>query len=126
MIPYSRQSIDTHDLTAVRKVLLSDWLTQGPMVREFEKVLAQKAGAMFAVAFNSGTAALEAAYFAAGGRKGDEVITSPLTFAATANAALWAGAKVIFADVEAESGNLDPTEVKKKITSKTKAIVCVN
>lgn len=126
MIPYSHQSIGKDDVDAVVKVLQSDYLTQGPAVSAFEKALAKKTGAAFAVAFSSGTAALEAAYAAAGIKKGDEVITSPLTFAATANAALWAGAKVVFADVEDDSGNIDPEEVEKKITKKTKAIVPVD
>ncbi len=126
MIPYSHQSISKDDVSAVLNVLTSDFLTQGPKVKEFEDALAKETGAKFVVAFSSGTAALEAAYFAAGIKRGDEVITSPLTFSATANAALWRGAKVIFVDVEEETGNLDPTEVKKRITSKTKAIVCVD
>lgn len=125
-IPYSHQSIGTDDIHAVAKVLRSDFLTQGPMVNAFERALAKKTGAAFAVAFSSGTAALEAAYVAADIKTGDEIITSPLTFAATANAALWAGAKVVFADVEEESGNIDPKEVVKKITKKTKAIVPVD
>lgn len=107
-------------------MLKSDWLTQGPKVEEFEKVLAKYVGARFAVSFSSGTAALQAAYFAAGIKKGDEIITSPLTFAATANAAIWQGAKVVFADIEEETGNLDPVEVEKKITKRTKVIVPVD
>ncbi len=126
MIPYSRQSVDKQDAVAVQKVLRSDWLTQGPVVKKFEEALVAQTGARFVVAFSSGTAALEAAYFAAGIKKGDEVIMSPLTFAATANAALWAGAKVVFADIESETGNLDPDEVIRKITTRTKAIVPVD
>ncbi|MDP2669395.1 MAG: UDP-4-amino-4,6-dideoxy-N-acetyl-beta-L-altrosamine transaminase [bacterium] len=126
MIPYSHQSIDEDDIKAVVDVLKSDWLTQGPKVQEFENALAKKVGAKYAVVFSNGTAALEAAYFAADLKQGDEIITSPLTFAATANAALWQGAKVVFADIEADSGNIDPKKVEKKITSKTKAIVPVD
>ena len=126
MVPYSHQSIDADDIASVVKVLQSDWLTQGPSVKEFEEALKKETRADFAAAFSSGTAALEAAYFAAGIKKGDEIITSPLTFSATANAALWAGAKIIFADVEQASGNIDPREVLKKITPKTKAIVPVD
>lgn len=126
MIPYSRQSIDKRDIAAIHKVLNSDWLTQGPKVREFEEALAKEIGAKFVVTFSSGTAALEAAYFSAGVKKGDEIITSPLTFAATANAALWTGAKVVFADVEKDTGNLDPKDVLKKVTARTKAIVPVD
>ncbi|MBI2023011.1 UDP-4-amino-4,6-dideoxy-N-acetyl-beta-L-altrosamine transaminase [Candidatus Giovannonibacteria bacterium] len=126
MIPYSHQSIGEDDIKAVVDVLRSDFLTQGPKVGEFERALAKEAGAKFAVAFSNGTAALEAAYFAAGLKKGDEVITTPLTFAATSNAALWSGAKIVFADIEEGSGNIDPKEVEKKITPRTRAIVPVD
>ncbi|OGF63356.1 UDP-4-amino-4,6-dideoxy-N-acetyl-beta-L-altrosamine transaminase [Candidatus Giovannonibacteria bacterium RIFCSPHIGHO2_01_FULL_45_33] len=126
MIPYSHQSIGDDDVEAVFGVFKSDWLTQGPEVREFEEALAKYTGAEYAVVFSNGTAALEAAYFAADLKKDDEVITTSLTFAATANAALWQGAKVVFADIEADSGNIDPNEVEKKITPKTKAIVPVD
>lgn len=126
MIPYSRQYITKDDLKAVERVLKSDWLTQGPVVEKFEKAIARYAGARFAVVFSSGTAALHAAYFAIGLKKGDEIITSSLTFAATANAALWQGARVVFVDIDAKTGNLDPKEVEKKITLRTKAIVPVD
>lgn len=125
MIPYSRQSVDADDIAAVVQVLKSDWLTQGPKVEEFEKALAQYCGTRYAVAFSSGTAALHAAYFAAGLRKGNEFITSPLTFAATANAGLYLGAKPVFADID-EHGNLDPKETARKVTRKTKVIVAVD
>lgn len=126
MIPYSHQSINEDDIRVVVRVLKSDWLTQGPTVGEFEKRLARFVGSRFAVVFSSGTAALQAAYFAVGIGKGDEIITTPLTFAATANAALWQDAKVVFADIEEDTGNIDPTEVEKKITKHTKAIVPVD
>ena len=126
MIPYSRQTITDQDIRAVVKALKSDWLTQGPAVEEFERALAKYVGVRFAVAFSSGTAALQAAYFAAGLGRGDEIITSPLTFAATTNAALWQGARPVFADIEAESGNIDPEEILEKITKRTKAIVAVD
>src|SRR3989344_8933822 len=126
MIPYGHQFIDQDDIDAVVETLKSDFLTQGPKVKEFEEALAKYVGAKFAVAFSSGTAALEAAYFAAGIKNGDEVITSPLTFAATANAALQLGAKVVFADIEIDTGNIDPSDVLKKITKNTKAIVPVD
>lgn len=125
-IPYSHQSIGSDDIDAVTEVLTSDYLTQGPKVKEFEDALAKETGASYAVTFSSGTAALEAAYFAAGIKKGDEVITTPLTFSATANAALWMGAKVIFADVEEATGNLEPRDVERKITARTRAIVPVD
>ena len=126
MIPYGHQFIDQDDIDAVVETLKSDFLTQGPKVKEFEEALSKYVGAKFAVAFSSGTAALEAAYFAAGIKNGDEVITSPLTFAATANAALQLGAKVVFADIEIDTGNIDPSDVLKKITKNTKAIVPVD
>ncbi|MFA5185774.1 MAG: UDP-4-amino-4,6-dideoxy-N-acetyl-beta-L-altrosamine transaminase [Patescibacteria group bacterium] len=126
MIPYGHQTIEEDDIQAVTEVLRSDWLTQGPKVAEFEQALADCTGAKFAVAVSNGTAALQAAYFAAGIQPGDEVITSPLTFAATSNAALWLGAKIVFADVDPETGNLDPTAVESVVTEKTKAIVPVD
>ena len=125
MIPYGHQSIDESDIDAVIQVLKSDWLTQGPKIDEFEKKLGEYCGAKYAVVFSSGTAALHAAYFAAGLKKGDEFITTPLTFAATANAGLYLGAKPVFVDIERD-GNLDPKETEKKITGKTKAIAVVD
>src|SRR3989344_994711 len=110
MIPYGHQFIDQDDIDAVTETLKSDFLTQGPKVKEFEESLAKYVGVKFAVAFSSGTSALEAAYFAAGIKSGDEVITSPLTFVATSNAALHRGAKVVFADIDLETGNIDPLE----------------
>lgn len=136
MIPYGHQYIDEDDIKEVVSVLRSDFLTQGPKVKEFEESLVKNVNAKYAVAFSSGTAALEAAYFAVGFKEGDsaqggpalgwEIITSPLTFAATSNAALHRGAKVVFADIEKETGNIDPLDVQKKITPKTKAIVPVD
>jgi len=125
MIPYGHQSIDESDIKEVVKVLKSDWLTQGPEIDEFEKKLGDYCGAKYAVVFSNGTAALHAAYFAAGFKKGDEFITTPLTFAATANAGLYLGARPVFADIS-EDGNLDPGEIEKKITPKTKAIAVVD
>ena len=92
MIPYGRQTIEDDDVRAVTEALRSDFLTQGPLVGEFERALADYAGAAHAVVFSSGTAALQAAYSAAGIKTGDEIVTTPLTFAATANAGLWLGA----------------------------------
>lgn len=125
-IPYSHQSIGPDDIRAVAKALRSDWLTQGPVISRFEQALARTAGARYAVAFSSGTAALQAAYFAIGLKKGDEIITTPLTFAATSNAALWQGGKPVFADINEETGNLDPGGVEKKITRRTRAITVVD
>src|SRR5208337_5336488 len=105
--PYSRQSIGTDDLEAVMAVLKSDYLTQGPAVEAFERKLAEYANARYAVAMSSGTAALHAAYFSAGIEANSELITSPITFAATSNAALMLGIKPVFVDVEKDSGNMD-------------------
>ena len=126
MIPYSIQDINEADIKAVVGVLRSGWLTQGPAVERFEKAVAKKVGTKFAVAFNSGTAALHAAYFAAGIRKGDEVIVPTLTFAATANAVLYLGATPVFADSDIETGNMSVADARKKVTKRTKAIVSVD
>ena len=126
MIPYGRQSIDDSDVEAVVAALRSDWLTQGPKVAEFEAALAAYCGARYAVAVCNGTAALQAAYFAADLKTGDEFVTTPLTFAATATAGLWQGAKPVFADVDPATGNLDPKAAAAAVTSKTKAVVPVD
>lgn len=126
MIPYGRQTIEQDDLDAVAEVLRSDWLTQGPKVAEFEKALASYCGVKHAVAVANGTLALLAAYWAAGLEEGDELVTTPLTFAATASAALWLGAKPVFADVDPETGNLSPEAARKALTSKTKAVAPVD
>jgi len=126
MIPYSTQDINEADIRAVVAVLRSPWLTQGPVVERFEKAIAKKVGAKYAVAFNSGTAALHAAYFAAGVGKGDEVIVPALTFAATANAALHLGAVPVFADSDIETGTMSVADARKKITKRTKAVVPVD
>jgi len=125
MIPYSKQSVSDADVRAVEKVLRSDWITQGPAIVSFENALAKKVGAKFCVAFNSGTAALHAAYFAAGVTKGDEVIVPALTFVATANAALYLGAKPVFADINPYF-TADIVDVRKKITKRTKVITPVD
>ncbi len=126
MIPYSTQDINEDDIRAVERVLRSGWLTQGPAIERFEKAIAKKVGAAFAVAFNSGTAALHAAYFAAGVGQGDEVLVPAITFAATANAALYLDAKPVFVDVDLETGNMSVDAARKKITKKTRAIVPVD
>lgn len=125
MIPYGHQSLDRSDIRSVVRVLKSDWLTQGPTVEKFEHALAKYCGAKYAMVFSSGTAALHCAYFAAGLKKGDEFITTPLTFAATANAGLYLGAKPIFADID-DQGNLYPSAVVKKINKKTRLIAVVD
>jgi perosamine synthetase len=125
-LPYGRQSVDEADIQAVVDVLRSDWLTTGPKVAEFEEAFAARAGAAHAVSFSSGTAALHAAAFAAGLKSGDEAITTPMTFAATANCVLYQGATPVFADVSRDTLNLNPEEVAKKISPKTRAILPVD
>lgn len=125
-IPYNRQWIDEDDINAVVEVLKSDWITQGPAIENFEKALADYCGAKYAVALSSGTSALHAAYFVSGIGLNDEIITSPVTFAATANAALYLGARPVFVDIEPDTGNINPEFVKKAITKRTKAVVPVH
>jgi UDP-4-amino-4,6-dideoxy-N-acetyl-beta-L-altrosamine transaminase len=125
-IPYGRQWVDDDDVAEVVRVLRSDYLTTGPAIPAFERSLEEATGARHAVALNSGTSALHAMYFAAGLGPGDEIITSPLTFAATANAALYLGAGVRFVDVEADTGNLDPDRVGEAVSDRTKLIVPVD
>jgi perosamine synthetase len=126
MLPYGHQTIDDDDISAVTEVLRSDWLTTGPKVQEFEEALAAWVGAKYAVAFSSGTAALHGAAFACGLQAGDEAITTPLTFCATANSILYQGAQPVFADVSADTLNLDPAAVEPLIGPRTKAIVLVD
>ncbi len=126
LITYGKQSIVDEDLEAVKEALISEYLTTGPKVSEFEQKLASYVGAKYAVAFSNGTAALHAACFAAGIGPGDEVITTPLTFAASANCVLYMGGVPVFADIDPETYNIDPEDVKKKITEKTKAIIPVH
>lgn len=125
-IPYGRQTIDEDDIQAVVDVLRSDYLTTGPKVAEFEKKVAAYVGAKYAVAVCNGTAALHVACLAAGIQPGDEVITTPITFAASANCVLYCGATPVFADIDPVTYNIDPAEVEKHITSKTKAIIPVH
>ena len=125
-LPYGRQSIEEADVAAVVEVLRSDWLTTGPRVAEFEEAFAARVGAAYAVSFSSGTAALHGAAFAAGLNAGDEAITTPLTFAATANCVLYQDATPVFADVSADTLNLDPDQITKKLSSKTRAILPVD
>ncbi len=126
LLPYGRQAIDETDIEAVVEVLRSDWLTTGPKVGEFEEAFAARVGAACAVSVSSGTAALHAAAFAAALKAGDEAITAPLTFAATANCVLYQGATPVFADVSRDTLNLDPEQVSRKISSKTRAIIPVD
>jgi len=125
MIPYGRQSINDDDITAVVTALKSDFLTTGPLVEEFEKAL-EKVVAAPCIAVSSGTAALHCAYAAIGLEPGDEVITPPITFIATQATAALFGAKIVFADVQSDTANIDPRAVEAAITSRTKAIVAVD
>src|SRR3989338_279922 len=126
MIPISKPFIGEEEINAVVSVLKSGTIAQGPKVAEAEAKFARLCGTRFAVATNSGTSALHSAIFAAGIKPGDEVITTPFTFIATANTILMHGAKPIFAHIKEESFNINPEEVKKKITRKTKAILAVD
>ena len=125
-IGYGRQYIDDDDIQAVVDVLKSDYLTCGPKIAEAEEKLCRVTGAKHAVLIANGTAALHAACFAAGVGPGDEVITTPLTFAASANCALYCGARPVFADIDPDTYNIDPECVEKLITDKTKAVVAVD
>jgi perosamine synthetase len=126
LLPYGRQSVDEQDIQAVVEVLRSDWLTTGPKVAEFEEAFAARVGAKYAVSFSSGTAALHGAAFAAGLKPGDEAITTPMTFAATANCVLYQGATPVFADVSDDTLNIDPEQIVKKISPRTRAILPVD
>ncbi len=125
-IPYGKQWIDEEDIQAVNEVLRSDYLTTGPIVNEFEKVVADYVGAKYAVAISNGTAALHAACFAIDIKEGDEVITTPITFAASANCVLYCGGIPVFADIDPITYNINPEDIKRKITNKTKAIIAVH
>ncbi len=121
-LPYGRQTIDEEDINAVVSVLRSDWVTQGPKVVEFEEAFARYCGARYGVAFSSGTAGLHAACAAVGLQVGDEAITTPLTFVATANAIVYRGGKPVFADVNAVTLNIDPEEIRKRVTEKQRRL----
>ncbi|GGL54478.1 UDP-4-amino-4,6-dideoxy-N-acetyl-beta-L-altrosamine transaminase [Sporolactobacillus putidus] len=125
-LPYARQWIDDADIQAVTDVLQSDYLTTGPKIKEFEQAIAQFVGAKYAVSFANGTAALHGACFAAGIHKGDEVICTPMTFAASSNCVLYCGGNPVFADIDSRTYNMDPAEIEKKITARTKAIIPVD
>jgi perosamine synthetase len=126
LLPYGHQSIDEADIQSVVATLRSDWLTTGPRIAEFEEAFAARTGARHAVSFSSGTAALHAAAFTAGLKAGDEAITSPLTFVATANCVLYQGAVPVFADVSPDTLNLDPELAAARLTPRTRAILPVD
>ena len=125
-LPYGHQWIDEEDITAVAEVLRTDWITQGTKVEEFERKVAEYCGASYAVAVSSGTAALHAACAVAGISQSDEAITTPITFAATANAITYCSGKPVFADIREDTLNIDPEEIRKKLSSRTKAILPVD
>ena len=125
VLPYGRHEIDQDDIDAVVGALKSDWLTTGPLVKEFEEKIELVVGAP-AISVSSGTAALHCAYAAIGLKPGDEVITPPITFIATQATAALFGAKIRFADVQEDTANIDPTKIEELINSKTKAIVAVD
>jgi dTDP-4-amino-4,6-dideoxygalactose transaminase len=126
LLPYGHQSIDESDVEAVAAVLRGDWLTTGPSVRAFERDLAAISGASRAVSVTSGTAALHVAYAALGVGTGDEVVTTPLTFVATASCASVLGATIVFADICEDTGNLDPQAVQAAMTSRTRVVAGVD
>ncbi|MBC7490223.1 MAG: UDP-4-amino-4,6-dideoxy-N-acetyl-beta-L-altrosamine transaminase [Glaciimonas sp.] len=126
MLPYARQSIDDDDCRAVEAVLRSNWLTTGPKVKEFEAAVTHYTGALEGVAVNTGTAALHAALWAAGIGAGEEVIVPAISFVASANCVLYVGATPVFADLSPDTLNLDPEDVRRKLTPRTKAIVVVD
>jgi perosamine synthetase len=123
---YGKQSISLRDIWAVIKTMRSSWLTQGPKVKEFEQALCNYTGAKYAVAVANGTAALHLSALCLDLKPGDEVITSPNTFLASANCVLYAGGNIQFADIEPETANIDSLKIEKKITPKTKAIIPVH
>lgn len=125
-ISYGRQAIDEEDIQKVVEVLRGDYLTTGPYVTEFEKLVANYVGAKYAVAVSNGTAALHVAMFGCGIEPGDEVIVTPMTFAASSNAILYSGAIPVFADIDENTYNIDIKDIERKITAKTKAIVPVD
>lgn len=125
-LQYGKQSIDQEDIEAVVRCMQGDYLTTGPAVQEFENQLAQAVGAKYAVAVSNGTAALHVACIAAGIKPGDEIITTPLTFAASANCACYCGATPVFADVDIETFQISPESIEEHITPNTKAIIPVH
>jgi len=126
VLPYGHQWIDDEDIASVVGVLKTDWITQGPKVDEFERKVAEYCGSKYAVAVSSGTAALHVACSVAGISKGDEAITTPITFAATANSVIYCGGKPVFADIRDDTLNIDAREIERKLSPKTKAILPVD
>ena len=125
-IPYGTQWIDDDDINEVVKVLRSDWITTGPKIKEFEDALCAYVGCKYCVAVNSGTSALDIAVQSLDLPEGNEVITTPFTFVATSNAIIYNGLKPVFADICSDTFNIDPEDIRRKITKDTKAIICVD
>ncbi|MCD1260828.1 UDP-4-amino-4,6-dideoxy-N-acetyl-beta-L-altrosamine transaminase [Paenibacillus athensensis] len=126
MLPYGQQWVDGSDISAVIAALESNFITQGPQIEEFEKAVASYTGASYAIAFCNGTAALHGACFAAGIGQEDEVITTPITFLASSNAVIYQGGVPVFADILLDTYNIDPADIRQKISPKTKAIIAVD
>ena len=126
MLPYGRQSMSEDDIAAVSEILRGDWLTTGPTVTAFEEAISRVTGGHRAVSCTSGTAALHMAYHAAGVGPGDEVVTTPMTFVATASGASVLGASIVFADVDPDTALIDPAAVEAAITDRTKVIAAVD
>lgn len=125
-LPFSKPFIGEEEVQAVREVLLSGWITTGPVTARFEEAFGKLVGAKQAVAVSSATAGLQIALMALGVGPGDEVITTPMTFAATVNAIIYTGAKPVLADVEMDTMNIDPLQIRRKLSPRTKAIVPVH
>lgn len=126
LMPYGKQYIDDADIQAVVEVLKGDYITTGPKVDEFEKKFSEYVGSKYAVAVSSGTAALHLASLAAGFKAGDEVITTPMSFAATANSVLYAQARPVFADIDPNTYNIDPQQIEVKLSNRTRGIIPVH
>ncbi|MFA6423053.1 MAG: UDP-4-amino-4,6-dideoxy-N-acetyl-beta-L-altrosamine transaminase [Patescibacteria group bacterium] len=125
-ISYGKQWIDHDDIKAVEDVLKSDFLTQGPKVEEFEKAICDYTGAKYCIAVSNGTAALHLAVASLGLSKGSEGISTPITFVASSNGLVYNGLKPVFADIDSKTYNINPDEIKKNITEKTKVIIAVD
>ena len=125
-IPYGHQWVDETDIEEIVKVLKSDWITTGPKIEEFENALRRYVGCNYAVAVNTGTSALDIAVQTLNLPRGSEIITTPFTFVATSNAILYNTLKPMFVDIEKDTRNINPEEIRKKVTAKTKAILYVD
>ena len=125
-LPYALPLIEEDDIAGVVEALRSGWIAKGPKTMEFEKQFAEYVGAKYAVALNSCTAALHLCLVAAGIGEGDEVLTTPMTFAASANVVIHTGAKPVFVDIDPVTMNIDPKKIREKITPRTKAIIPVH